>query len=280
MGRVLTVTTVYGNNTFVDQCQRDLVRSTLYPHDRLIFNDKASDQSISFLTALAKETQSVLQYDRTNIGVSKLLNRVTKEYLTQYDYFVILNDDVGFPDPEDGKDWLGSLIEFAESNDLAACSPDWFWVGHEVSNPLQYFKSVTVGWSKKPIAPKGPGVQGYCWVIKSATIKELIERDGYFANERIWFSWLDCEIVWRIHRRCNKKTAVANIPFYHWGSKTVGELNKNPSELPTEYFEGRAIFFGLANPPSVPDVPHQYWEVSNSIYCYREDPSQPWKLWI
>jgi GT2 family glycosyltransferase len=266
MKALLGITT-YSNKLYIQRCIEDITTRTLYPHDIYVHHNKSEDDPQQVVRR-SVETKARYLCSSSSLNLSTAINRVLEASRdSQYEFAVYCNDDISVPPPVDGFCWLAALAEFFSLHpEIGAVSPTWAF---GESTGLDHYSAQVHNWSKtRGMSITSPGIQGFCVGFSRKLLNTLFAQ-GYLFDDRFPLMWEDCELLYRVHKLGFKSAIYDYIPFYHYGSQTVGSLRETNSF----YQRGKTLFHELTGAPQA-----SIWTVSNSIYRYKINSNDRWIL--
>jgi len=268
----------------------DLIENTKYPYDLILVDDCTTDEARKFIWSGYKEVEdaskalnkkivcfSTGEEDRRgvagcwNIGLEKAIEG-------DYEYCLIMNNDIAFPAPKDDKCWLERLVDLGDSNkDYAWLSPAWHWTGEPEAGGIKCFKASCWDYTEKHKDQIDDGGIGCFFMLRMADVKWMKNSEeakgeenhpGLFDKTSYPTNWEEVDYLIRLRRKTsikvkNKTGTFHAVALYHKGSGTTGSPEWH-GKVKVDYQTGHVNFCKKWNLPH----PNSGFGVHNAIYEY------------
>ena len=209
-----------------------------------------------------------------NIGLRKALER-------DYEYCIIMNNDIAFPPPNDNKCWLERLVEIGDKNrDYAWISPAWYWTGEPEAGGIESFKASCWDYAEREKNQINDGGIGCFFMLRMSDVKWMKDSEenkgeeihpGLFDKTSYPTNWEEVDYLIRLRRKTsikapNKTGVFHSVCLYHKGSGTTGSTEWH-GKVQKDYRVGHVNFCKKWNLPH----PNSGFRVHNAIYEYLQN---------
>lgn len=266
----------------------DLIENTKYPYDLILVDDCTTNEARRVLinhdfSGPENLNEVIIKFSKgpeDRRGVAGCWNIGLEEAIKgDYEYCLIMNNDIAFPPPKDGKCWLERLVEIGDINgNYAWISPGWNWTGEPEAGGIECYKASCWDYMEKHKDQIDDGGIGCFFMLRMSAVKRLKEVEkhskenhpGLFDKTSYPTNWEEVDYLIRLRREefssLSKTGTFHAVALYHKGSGTTGSPEWH-GKVQKDYQAGHVNFCKKWNLPH----PNSGFRVHNAIYEYVKD---------